>query len=260
MKPLPIKKIIIKAFSLPIKDFNNFINIIIVPYVIILPFYLYTVYYDDFVLNLFETEGFLAYGMGSLRSNIVHYVLILPFTSCLFASWHRYVFFDGDKPWTYRPLDFSKYTLKFYWKVIIVSLVVIVPAIITGFAVGYFGLVNNPFVITTLVVLYIVLLLIYFVRVSVIFPATAVEKNNTFKKIFQLTKNNFWRMFLIYISSFFILLFYFIIAGVFEFFLPTEGNLIRLMLMGVIDTIFMFFLYIYLASCASLIYKHLIKQ
>ena len=57
MKPLPIKKIIIKAFSLPIKDFNNFINIIIVPYVIILPFYLYTIYYDDFVLNLFDTEG-----------------------------------------------------------------------------------------------------------------------------------------------------------------------------------------------------------
>ena len=126
MKPLPIKKIIIKSFCLPAKNFNNFINIIAVPYVIILPFYLYTVYYDDFVLSMFEVEGFFAYMKGSLRSNIVHYLFIFPITSCLLANWHRYVFFDGNKPWTYRPLDFSKYTLKFIWKIILVFLVFVI--------------------------------------------------------------------------------------------------------------------------------------
>ena len=53
MKPLPIKKTIFKSLSLPIKEFDNFINIIIVPYVIILPLHLYVTYYDDFILRLF---------------------------------------------------------------------------------------------------------------------------------------------------------------------------------------------------------------
>ena len=78
MKPLPIKKIIFKSFSLPIKEFDNFINIVIVPYVIILPFHLYVIYYDDFVLRMLETEGFYKYWMGSLRTQIINYLLIFP--------------------------------------------------------------------------------------------------------------------------------------------------------------------------------------
>ena len=54
MKSLPIKKIIFKSFSLPIKEFDNFINIIIVPYIIILPFQLYIIYYDDFYSKQFH--------------------------------------------------------------------------------------------------------------------------------------------------------------------------------------------------------------
>ena len=93
MKPLPIKKIIFKSFSHPIKDFDNFINIIIVPYIIILPFHLYVIYYDDFVLRMFETEDLYQYWRGSLRSQIIQYLLIFPISSCLLANWHRYVFF-----------------------------------------------------------------------------------------------------------------------------------------------------------------------
>ena len=104
------------------------------------------------------------------------------------------------------------------------------------------------------------LLAIYFVRVSIILPATAVEQGNTFKKAFQITKNNFWRMFLIYAAWILIFILVFIIFFVFEIYFPTEGHLTRLMLQGVIGSIFMIYSYTYLASCASLIYKHLIQN
>jgi len=130
-----------------------------------------------------------------------------------------------------------------------------------GYAIGYLGLADSiSGFIPALILLYFVLLVIYFVRVSIILPATAVEQDNTFKKTFQLTKNNFWRMFLIYIACVLIFLFFFIILFVFEIYFPSEGHLIRLMLQGVMGSIFIIYLYTYLASCASLIYKHLITE
>ena len=265
MKPLPIKKIVFKSFSHPIKDFDNFINIIIVPYIIILPFHLYVIYYDDFILRLFETEGFYQYWRGSLRSQIIQYLLIFPISSCLLANWHRYVFFEGKKPWTYKALDFSNYTFKFIWKSILVVLVFMVPAVIVGFVIGYaigsLGLANSiSGFIPVFIFLYLALVAIYFVRVSIILPATAVEQDNTFKKAFQITKNNFWRMFLIYAAWILIVILLLIIFFVFEVYFPSEGHLTRLMLQGVIGSIFMIYSYTYLASCASLIYKHLIQN
>jgi hypothetical protein len=130
-----------------------------------------------------------------------------------------------------------------------------------GYAIGYLGLADSiSGFIPALILLYFVLLVIYFVRVSIILPATAVEQDNTFKKTFQLTKNNFWRMFLIYIACVLIFLFFFIILFVFEIYFPSEGHFIRLMLQGVMGSIFIIYLYTYLASCASLIYKHLITE
>jgi hypothetical protein len=265
MEPLPIKKIIFKSFSLPIKEFDNFINIIIVPYVIILPLHLYVIYYDDFILRLFETEGFYQYWRGSLRSQIIQYLFIFPISSCLLANWHRYVFFEGKKPWTYKPLDFSNYTFKFIWKSILVVLVFMLPAVIAGFVFGYvsgsLGLAYKiPGFIPVFILLYLALIIIYFVRVSVILPATAVEQDNTFKKAFQITKNNFWRMFLIYAAWASIVILYLIIFFVFEIYFPTEGHLTRLMLQGVLGSIFMIYSYTYLASCASLIYKHFVQN
>ena len=265
MKPLPIIKIIFKSLSLPIKKFEDFINIIIVPYVIILPLHLYVIYYDDFILRLFETEGFYQYWRGSLRSQIIQYLLIFPISSCLLASWHRYVFFEGKKPWTYKSLDFSNYTLKFIWKSILIVLVFIVPATIAGFVLGYtIGSLGLAYKISgfipIFILLYVALVAIYFVRVSVILPATAVEQDNTFKRAFQITKNNFWRMLLIYSGWLLIIIIYLIIIFVFEWYLPSEGHFTRLMLQGAIGSIFMIYSYTYLASCASLIYKHLVKN
>ena len=265
MKPLPIKKIIFKSFSLPIKEFDNFINIIMVPYLIILPLHLYVIYYDDLVLRLFETEGFYKYWRGSMRSQAIQYLLIFPVSSCLLTSWHRYVFFEGKKPWIYKPLDFSNYTLKFIWKSILVVLVFLVPAVIAGFVIGYvIGSLGLAYKISgfipIFILLYIALIAIYFVRVSVILPATAVEQDNTFKKAFQITKNNFWRMLLIYSGWLLIIIIYLIIMFVFEWYLPSEGHFTRLMLQGTIGSIFMIYSYTYFASCASLIYKHLITE
>ena len=116
---------------------------------------------------------------------------------------------------------FSNYTFKFIWKSILVVLVFVVPATIVGFVVGYaigsLGLANSiSGFIPVFILLYLALVAIYFVRVSIILPATAVEQDNTFKKAFQITKNNFWRMFLIYAAWILISILYLIIFFVFE--------------------------------------------
>ena len=139
------------------------------------------------------------------------------------------------------------------------------PAVIAGFVIGYvigsLGLADKiSGFIPIFILLYVALVAIYFVRVSVILPATAVEQDNTFKKAFQITKNNFWRMLLIYSGWLLIIIIFLIIIFVFEWYFPSEGHFTRLMLQTVIGSIFMIYSYTYLASCASLIYKHLIKN
>ena len=260
MKKLPVKKIIQISLNKIKNDFNLFLNVSTVPFIIILPFYLYSYYYDEFVLDLFNKKGMISFIRGSHVTKLVDYLIVFPLTSAFLANWHRYVLFNGKRPWKFIPLDFSKYTFQFIWAAIKVGLIFIIPAI--AFMALVVWLSFNLFGIGFLyvgIVFYIVVAVVYFVRIALIFPATAAEENNSMKRIFKLTKNSFWQLLLINISFIGLVLCFLIVHFVLEMIYPSTGSIITTLIYAGFTLFYIFIAYGYLATCLSESYKYLRK-
>ena len=258
MKKLPTKKIILKSFNKIKDDYKNLLDIATVPFIIILPFYLYSVYYDEFVLDLFNTKGFVAFIRGSGTSKLIDYFILFPLTSAFLANWHRYVIFNGKKPWKYISLDFSKYTLQFIWTAIKIGLIFTIPAVAIMFGIVWISInfIGLSFIYIGLIA-YIVAAVFYFVRIALIFPATATEQNNSMKRIFKLTKNSFWQLLLINISFILIILFFTIFLFIMESLYSSEGRILTTMIYSTFTLFYIFLSYSYLATCLSESYKYL---
>ena len=101
-------------------------------------------------------------------------------------------------------------------------------------------------------------MLIFTIRISMIFPASAAQHDNSFSTIFELTKEHFWSLLLIYLTFIPIVFIMFIIIFVEE--LLIGSNSIPKVLLQNFLTIFMIFIiYGYFASCFSECYKILKK-
>ena len=250
MKKIHPKEIISKSYNRMTGDFNNFGSIAAVPFIILAPIYLYTVYYDEFVMDIYNQKGFIAYVRGSGQTKLINWLIIFPLTSAFLVNWHRYILFSGKKPWKYFAIDFSKYTFQWIWTSIKVSFVFFVPAAVFWFLVFKIGL--NLFIFGAI---YILITIIYFVRVSLIFPATAAQHDNSFTRAFKVSKNNFWQLFLVLISFIPIALIWVILFLLIEFSVGTESSVTMYLLTNFITFAFLFIIYGYLASCLSECYK-----
>lgn len=259
MKKLPVKKIIKISFKKFIDEFTLFLNIATAPFVIILPFYLYSYYYDEFVLNLFNEKGIVSFIRGSHVTKLVDYLIVFPLTSAFLANWHRYVLFNGKRPWKFIPLDFSKYTFQFIWAAIKVALIFIIPAI--AFILIFFMFFRNMGlgIIPLGVIAYIICAIVYFTRISLIFPATAAEEDNSMKRIFKLTKNSFWQLFLIHISFIGLIVCLLIFLFILEVIYSSEGRVVTTLIYTSFSLFGIFIAYGYLAACLSESYKYLKK-
>ena len=96
----------------------------------------------------------------------------------------------------------------------------------------------------------------YAVRVSLIFPATAAQHENSFARAFKMSKNNFWSLLLIYITVIPIAIVWFLLLMLIEFITVGSEVSIAINLFGHFITFaFIFIIYGYLASCLSESYK-----
>ena len=181
MKKIYPKKIISKSYKHLTNDFNNFVRIVAVPFIIMAPIYIFTAYYDDYVLDIYNQKGMFAYIRGSGLTKLINWFIIFPLTSAFLANWHRYILFSGKKPWKYFPIDFSKYTFQWMWTSIKVGFVFFVPAVVFVFLTLQIGI---NFLLS--VIIYILIFIIYVVRVSLIFPATAAQHDNSFNSEFKM--------------------------------------------------------------------------
>ena len=195
MSKLPVKKIISKSISRMIYDFDNFVRISLFPFIIVGPLFVFTSYYDEFVLDIYNQKGFMDSMWGSKLTMFTELLITIPLTSAMLANWHRYILFDGKRPWKYFHIDFSNYVFQFILAFIKISLV----GFIFGFIVGaIFGLLGvSAFTMFTFI---IIVMLIFSTRISMIFPASAAQHDNSFSTIFELTKEHFWSLFLIYLT------------------------------------------------------------
>ena len=195
MKKINPKKIISKSYKRMTNDFNNFVRIAFVVFTVMTPVYLFSVYYDEYVLDIFNQRGMVAYIRGSGLTKLLNWFVLFPLTSAFLANWHRYILFSGKKPWKYFPIDFSKYTFQWIWTSIKVGLVFFVPAVVFVVLTLQIGI---NFLISAAI--YILLFIIYAVRVSLIFPATAAQHDTSFARAFKMSKNNFCSLLLIIVS------------------------------------------------------------
>ena len=257
MKKIHPKKIISKSYNRMTGDFNNFGSIAAVPFIILAPIYLYTIYYDEYVMDIYNQKGLIAYAMGSGQTKLINWLIIFPLTSAFLVNWHRYILFSGKKPWKYFAIDFSKYTFQWIWTSIKVGLIFWVPTLAIMFLIGYFLIryLSLGQSIPLLIIIYLLSFVFYIVRVSLIFPATAAQHDNSFKRTFKMTKNNFWQLFLVLISFIPIALIWVILFLLIEFSVGTESSVTMVLLTNFITFAFIFIIYGYLASCLSECYK-----
>lgn len=251
MKKINAKEIISKSYNRMTGDFNNFVRIAAVPFIIMAPIYLFTVYYDEFVMDIYNQKGLIAYVRGSGQTKLINWFILFPLTAAFLVNWHRYILFFGKKPWKYFAIDFSKYTFQWIWTSIKVGLLFGVPAIVFVILVFKVGMIN----LYLFMVIYILSFIVYIVRVSLIFPAAAAQHDNSFKRIFKMTKNNFWQLFLVLISFIPITVIWFVLILLIDFSVGTESSVTMLLLTNFITFAFWFIIYGYLASCLSECYK-----
>jgi len=210
------------------------------------------------VIDLLNTEGFVSYVSGSGVTKLIDYLIVFPLTSAFLVSWHRYVLFNGKRPWKYAPVDFSKYTINFIWTTIKILIIFIIPAIafmvfIWWLSINFLG---TGF-LSVGIFFYLLVAIVYFVRIAIIFPATAVGENNSINRIFKLTKNSFWQLLLINISFIFLLICFVLLHFIFEVIYPSEGRVLTSMLYASYSLVYIFICYGYLAVCLSESYRHL---
>ena len=255
MKKINPKKIISKSCKRMTNDFNNFVRIAFVVFIVVTPVYLFSAYYDEYVLDIFNQRGIVAYIRGSGLTKLLNWFVLFPLTSAFLVNWHRYILFSGKKPWKYFPIDFSKYTFQWIWTSIKVGFVFFVPAVVFFLLVFQTGI-NFPIS----VVIYILIFIIYVVRVSLIFPATAAQHDNSFTRAFKMSKNNFWSLLLIYISIIPIIIAWILLFMLIEFTVGTESSIAIFLFSNFITFAFVFIIYGYLASCLSESYKVLSEK
>ena len=245
------------------KIFNNFkifFDIAFIPFFIVLILTLLTSYHDEFVLRLLEKRGFGAFVRGSAQTRLIDFFLVTPLLGIFLVNWHRYVIFNGKKPWRLIKFDLSKYTWLFIWAGIKISLVVFIPFFLLMFL-SFLIFSNVLIIVIPLILIDYGALAFFYIRLLLILPAAAAENDISIKRIFNLSKGNFWKMFFIFFLSLILTLIIIFINGfVFEFLFPTNTNLISWFLTNLITQLLIFFYISFNAGCLSKIYIELSKR
>ena len=231
------------------ENFKIFFDVAFIPFFLILILTAITSYNDDFVLKLFENKGLSASIRGSSSTRLVDIFLVTPLVAIFLVNWHRFVIFNGKKPWKLIKFDLSRYTFVFIWAGIKIAIVTLIPfflLIYVSFFVFYISL-NARLIFSG--IFYAGLIFVYF-RLILILPAAAAENDISLKRIFNLSKGNFWKIFLLFLLM---LLTVFVISFALAFILP-ETNLITWFLFHLIGTALLFVFGALFAGCISKLY------
>ena len=254
MSKIPVKKIISKSISRIFYDFYNFFRISLFPFIIVGPLFVFTAYYDEYVLDIYNQKEFIESMWGSNLTKFIDFLIVLPLTSAMLANWHRYILFDGKRPWKYFHIDFSNYVFQFILATIKIFLLAFIFGFITGIIFGILGV--SIFMTYTFI---IIAALIFTVRISMIFPASAAQHDNSFSTIFKLTKEHFWPLLLIHLTAIPLFIIAFLILFVEEL-LIGSNSIPKILLQNLLLAVISFIVYAYFASCFSECYKILKKN
>ena len=247
------------SFNKLYRNFGIFFDVAFVPFFIVLILSLWTAYNDEFVLNLFEKKGIIQGMRGSVQTRLVEFFIVTPLISVFLVSWHRFIIFNGKKPWKLSKFDLSKYTFVFIWAIFKLWLVTIVPLFFSLFL-AFMLFSKVPGLLLVVGIISYLAFIFFSTRLLLILPAAATEQDISLKRIYMLSKGNFWKIFLIFILSFiFFFILLFCIAFLIEIIFPSDKNIISWFIINFITQIGIFLYCGFNAGCLSKIYIELKK-
>jgi len=122
-------------------------------------------------------------------------LFMMPMFFAFLTNWHRFIIFDGKKPWEFKIIEFSNNTLKFAIAAILILLLISAPYAVTIFLSFYIGLKFKFgfWMIASQWGLMFLFLYLY-TKLALIFPAAAAGHSISLKRVFALSKGYFWKI------------------------------------------------------------------
>ena len=244
-----ISQLIKFSWNKTFENFKIFFDVAFIPFFLVLILTAITNYNDDFVLKLFENKGLSASIRGSGSTRLVDIFLVTPLVAIFLVNWHRFVIFNGKKPWRLIKFDLSRYTFVFIWAGIKIAIVTLIPLFLLVYLNIFLFVKYAKVMLFFMGFIYALFVFVYF-RLIIILPAAAAENDISLKRIFNLSKGNFWKIFLLFLLM---LLTVFVISFALAFVLP-ETNLITWFLFQLISTALLFVFGALFAGCISKLY------
>jgi len=173
------------SFSSVFSNFLKFIKISSVPFLLCIPLsYLQTYIVLQTPLNKIIGMFIMATGLFTL-----------PIFFAFLTNWHRYIIFDGKKPWKFKLIEFSNNTLKFTKATILIFLLISIPYFASILLSFYLGLKFNFGLYIIIIQWGLMFLFLYlYSKLALIFPAAAAGHSISLKRIFNLSKGYFWKI------------------------------------------------------------------
>ena len=178
--------LIIFSISSIFSNFLNFIKICSVPFLLCFPAF-YLKYYIVSETSLNKIVGMFIMSTG---------LFMMPMFFAFLTNWHRFIIFDGKKPWEFKLIEFSNNTLKFTIAAIIILIFITIPYAVLTFLSFY---ISAKFKLTFWIIPTTgwILMLLYFYlysKLALIFPAAAAGHSISLKRVFTLSKGYFWKI------------------------------------------------------------------
>ena len=182
------------SFSSVFSNFLKFIKISSVPFLLCLP----VSYLQNYIA--LQTSLNKIIGMYILSTGL----FVMPIFFAFLTNWHRYIIFDGKKPWEFKLIEFSNNTLKFTVAAILVFVLISIPYTALLLFSVYLGVQFKSALFMFAIQWGLMFLFLYlYTKSALIFPIAAaahkISLKKTFglsslKKTFGLSKGYFWKI------------------------------------------------------------------
>lgn len=179
------------------------------------------------------------------------------FASVFFVAWHRFIITGTRDSKAPLQLIMGRRELRFFWILLLLSFMLAIPVVIF-MNVFLYPAVESGGVDGTFWVLFAVMLIgiaLVSIRVSVRFPAIAMDRDKGFRAAWRQTKGSTWRIFVALVIVCLPIVVLELLLGQ----IPAEGDFATIILM-VISTVLSFLQHALIASVLSLAYTWLVPS
>jgi hypothetical protein len=184
------------SFRKVISDYKIFFKIALVPFILAFVSYFCADYIRLFVSSTFDKSPNIIFKNFALHL-ILYNIFLTPLFAAFASNWHRYIIFEGKKPWVFKQIDFSNYTFKFILAGFLLFILLAVPySLIIIFSFAFAAKFSSAFQIIVFQWIFMLIFIFFTIKLTLIFPAAAAGHNFSIKRAYSLSKNFFWRIFI----------------------------------------------------------------